>query len=198
MKSWSQLKNCCRQSLLIHYDPSLPLQLSCDASSYGIGAVLSHVFQGAVHPIAYASRTLTKAEQEYSQLEKEALALVFGVKKFHYYVYARKFVLLTDQTPLETIFGPKTGILAIAAARLQRWAVTLSAYSFSLQYRPSAQNVDADCLSRLHIQQPGTDGAKENFLVLRLDSMPVCSKQIAEETAWDLVFRPVVQYILSG
>lgn len=184
--------------ILTHYNPSWPVQLSCDASAYGIGAVLSHILQGQVHPIAYASRTLTKAEQGYSQLEKEALALVFGVKRFHYYVYARNFTLLTDHKPLETIFGPKTGIPAIAAARLQRWAVTLSAYAFSLQYRPSAQNVDADCLSRLPLQQPGRDAAEENFLLLRLDSMPVCSKQIAEETARDPVFRQVVQHICQA
>jgi len=61
--------------VLVHYDPDLPLKLDCDASAYGIGAVLSHVFaNGAERPIAHASRTLTQAEKGYAQLEKEALS----------------------------------------------------------------------------------------------------------------------------
>ena len=70
-------------ALLVHYDPTKPLILSCDASQYGVGAVLSQVCNGDEKPVAYASRTLTNAERNYSQLEKEGLALIFGVKKFH-------------------------------------------------------------------------------------------------------------------
>lgn len=185
--------------ILAHYDPSLPLQLSCDASAYGVGAVLSHIFSdGQIRPIAYASRTLSRAEKGYSQLEKEALALVFGVKKFHYYVYARHFVLLTDHKPLATIFGPKTGIPAIAAARLQRWAVGLSAYSFSLKFRPSTQNADADCLSRLPITQSMVEEQEESFFDLRFDTMPINSNDIARETSRDATLRTVTHHILSG
>ena len=69
--------------ILAHYDPSLPLRMAGDASTYGIGAVLSHVFpDGREHPIAYASHTLSPTEQNYSQIEKEALSLVFGVHNF--------------------------------------------------------------------------------------------------------------------
>ena len=75
-------------SLLVHYDSSKPLLLACDVSPKGLGAVLSHVMEvGQERPIAYASRTLTPAEQGYSQLEKEGLAVVFGVKKFHNCIY---------------------------------------------------------------------------------------------------------------
>ena len=78
--------------VLVHYDPDLPLKLDCDASAYGIGAVLSHTFpNGEEKPIAYASRTLSKAERGYSQLEKEALSLIYGVKKYHQYLYGRRF-----------------------------------------------------------------------------------------------------------
>ena len=82
------------ETLLVHFDPTLQLALSCDASPYGLGAVLSHVCEdGSDKPIAYASRSLAPAEKKYSQLEKEGLAIVFGVKKFHQYLYGRKFVV---------------------------------------------------------------------------------------------------------
>ena len=68
--------------VLAHYDPSLPIKLDCDASAVGLGAVLSHTFpDGTERPIAYASRTLSAPERNYSQIEKEGLALVWGVKK---------------------------------------------------------------------------------------------------------------------
>ena len=67
----------------MHYDTDLPLVLAADASSYGVGAVISHMLpSGEEKPIAFASRTLTRSEKNYAQLEKEALTLVFGVKNF--------------------------------------------------------------------------------------------------------------------
>ena len=70
--------------ILAHYDPSKKLKLAADASAYGIGTVLSHIFtNGCERPIAYASRTLSKAEQRYAQIDKEALGLIFGVRHFH-------------------------------------------------------------------------------------------------------------------
>lgn len=88
-------------SILTQYCETLPLVLACDASPYGVGAVLSHRFpNGSEAPVAFFSRTLAPAKRNYSQLDKEALALIAGVKRFHDYIYGRHFTLITDHKPL--------------------------------------------------------------------------------------------------
>ena len=82
----------------------------------------------------YASRTLSQAETGYAQIEREALAIFFAVQKFHQYLYGREFVLVTDHRPLCTIFGHDQAIPSLAAARMQRWALILSAYQYTIQY----------------------------------------------------------------
>jgi len=76
-------------------------------------------------PIAYASRSLTKAERNYSQIEREALSIVWGIKKFHNYLYLNTFTLITDHKPLTTIFNPSKALPIVASVRIQRWAIFL-------------------------------------------------------------------------
>ena len=138
-KAFTEAKEALVSStVLTHYDRDLPLTLAEDASAYGIGAVISHVIpDGSEHPIAFASRTLTSSVQNYAQLEKEALSLIFGVKKFHQYLYGRRFTLITDHKPLLTILGPKKGIPSLAAAR------------YDIKFKDTLSHANADSLSRL-------------------------------------------------
>ena len=96
-KVFQEVKEKLSTAEVLAHDPQVPIQLAGDALSYAIGAVLSHVFaDGTERPVAYASRTLLPNEQNYAQVEKEALSLNFGVQKFHQYIYGREFTLVTD------------------------------------------------------------------------------------------------------
>lgn len=120
----------------MNYNPELPILLACDSSSYGVGAVLSHRLpDGSYRPIAFASRSLNSVEKNYSQTEKEALALVWGVKKFNIYLYGRKFTLITDHRPLTSIFNPSKAVSSTTANRLQRYAIFLAGYQYDIQFK---------------------------------------------------------------
>ena len=140
----------CSAKVLTFYDPAKPIHVACDASPYGVGAVLSPVSEeGTELPVAYASRTLTNAERNYSQFDREALAVVFAMGKFHNYLFGRAFTVITDHKPLLGVFSKGKAIPLMASSRVIRWAVKLLAYDFILEYRPGSRNQNADCLSRL-------------------------------------------------
>ena len=84
----------CTDMVLVHFDPSLRIGISCDAFNVGIGAVLFRRFQdGQERPIASASKTLTESQRKYNQKQKEALAIVFALRKFHQHLYGQKCIL---------------------------------------------------------------------------------------------------------
>ncbi|XP_061774106.1 uncharacterized protein K02A2.6-like [Nerophis ophidion] len=191
--------------VLVHYDPRLPLSLACDASAYGIGAVIQHTTpDGHEHPIAYASRTLSPAEKNYSQIEKEALSLVFGVKKFHQYLWGRKFDLISDHKPLLALFGERKGLPTMAAARIQRRAIILSAYDYHMTYRRSEEHGNADGLSRVPLPETKDTDTEtmtaciNALLYEHLEEAPLSEKQISKATRKDTELSKLHRYIMEG
>ena len=137
-------------TVLAHFHPSLPVGISCDASETGLGAVLFHRYpDGSERPVANVSKTLSDTQRRYSQIQKEALAIVFALHKFHQFLYGRQFILVTDHKPLLSLFGPNKATPALAANRLARWALLLNQYNYSIEYRKTSLHGNADALSRL-------------------------------------------------
>ena len=184
--------------VLAHYDTTLPVSLASDASQYGVGALISHLMpDGTEHPIAYGSRTLTKAEKNYAQIEREVAAIIFLVSKSssRIYNYGRKFTLITDHKPLTTIFSPKSSLPALAAARLQRWAIILLAYQYKVEFCATDKHTNADCLSRLPLGVTTEDAITKSaslFNLQQIDSLPVKSEKIAQFTANDPIRSKVI------
>ena len=202
-KAFQQAKEALTSSrVLAHYNPDLPVILDCDASPYGVGAVLSHQLEeGVIKPIAFASRSLSPAEKKYSQLDKEGLAIVFGVKKFHQYLAGRTFSIYSDHKPLQHIFAEDRPIPAMTSARIQRWALTLSAYNYTITYKPGSQHGNADLLSRLPLPGAPKEVPLPGDTIQLLDSLeisPISAAQIRKWTARDPILSKIIEVLLSG
>ena len=187
-----------KNTLLLHYDISKQLILATDASAYGLGAVISHrICDGTERPISIASRSLNSAERNYSQIEREVLAIVYGVKKFHLYLLGRSFTLVTDHKPLTKILGSKTGIPSIAAARMQRWALHLAGYQYRIQFKSSKENANADALSRLPVDSAKSSHSDEVPInMMSIKEFPVTASKIAEATRKDPILAKVYDSVL--
>ncbi|XP_041971651.1 uncharacterized protein K02A2.6-like [Aricia agestis] len=202
------------EQVLAHFDPRAKLVLTVDASPTGLGAILSQFCHGSVErPIAFASRTLTSAEKKYSQIQKEATAIIFGVRRFHQYLYGRAepFILRTDHKPLLSIFSPSRGIPEVTANRLQRYAMFLAAYNYVIEYVRSADN-NADYFSRAPVgaTPPGATRDAEgsepsdyeeraayvNFVVE--GSLPVTLQRLREETVKDPILSKVTHFLMTA
>ncbi|CEP07164.1 hypothetical protein, partial, partial [Parasitella parasitica] len=126
---------------LVYPNPNWPYDLHCDGSNTGLGACLVQNSK----PIAFASKTLTSAEQNYSTTEKECLAIVWALQHFHPYIYGAQLNIYTDHLALKSILATK-----LPRGRIARWIVALQEYHpYTIIHKKGLLNVDADALSRI-------------------------------------------------
>lgn len=209
--AFSQFKKILLSDLLLtHYDPSLPIMIAADASSTGIGCVAYHTHQDqSVKAFYHSSRRLTSAEQKYSQIEKEGLGIIFAVKKFHRYIWGRRFTIFTDHRPLLCIFGGKKGVPVHTANRLQRWAIILLGYDFEIKFIGTDDFGHADVLSRLIAEQPRssedmviaqvTAEEERSIIEQNLSAFsPFTFEAIRQATVDDETMQLISKYISSG
>jgi hypothetical protein len=154
--AWESIKSTlASQPVLTIYDPDKKITLQVDASKHGLGAI---IFQDN-KPIAYASKSLSKTEENYAQIEKELYAIVFGCERFHQYIYGHHNVLVqSDHKPLETIMKKP---LASAPPRLQRMLLRLQKYSIKVVHVPGKQIPVADTLSRKSLPPEPRDATED-------------------------------------
>ena len=197
-KAFQNAKTCpVSAPVLAHYDSDFPLVLAADASTYGLGAVLSHTYSnGSDHPVAFASRTPSSSEQNYSQVEKETLALMFRICKFHQYVSRRRFTLVTDYQPLLSILGPEWGVTPLAAACMQRWALILSAYTYDISYYSTKDHANADGLSCLPLHGGAEDCAvvQKHTAVRHIEALPLRVGELDRATQHDPMLAKLHRY----
>src|SRR5690606_21676552 len=152
-------------------------------------------------PICFASRTLSETERRYSQLNKEALAIVFAVQKFYSYLCGTTFTIYTDHQPLLGIFNPKKPIPQMVSPRLMRWCIILASFNYTLQYRQGSKNGNADTLSRLPIpvQHAETLYPAEVFLLREdIGDFPITNQHIREWTNGDKLLTEVRRSVHTG
>ncbi|UYV64196.1 PTPN23 [Cordylochernes scorpioides] len=141
-KDMERIKDLLKQApTLKYYDPNKDVVLSVDASQHAIGAVLLQEDR----PIAYASSALNDAQRHYPQIEKEALAIKFGCKKFHTYIYGKSLLIETDHRPLESIYKKPMDKMP---PRLQKIFMEINQYGPNIKYKSGKELLIADLLSR--------------------------------------------------
>lgn len=212
---WSWTRNCQQAfeilktmltagDTLVHYDLKKPLFMTCDASQYGLGAVLEHRMEdGTLRPIMFASRTMSGHERNYSQIDKEAAAIVFGLQKFYQYIFGRKVTIRTDHKPLLGIFDPCKPIPNVISPRMLRWTLLLNSYDYEIKYIEGTKIGNADALSRW--PSPGckvNEEENEEINVLLINETPVellmTARDVAKLSSKDENLSKILFWIRNG
>ena len=184
-----------KKIILPYFDRNKETILQTDASKKGFGAVILQEEQ----PIYYASRALTSAEKNYQNLEREAQAAVWGMEKFHYFLYGRKFILQTDQKPLVSIFRKH---MIDVSPRIQRITIRAWQYEFEPQHIAGRNNVISDALSRVTPLEFQDSNADKDILAvnfLQYSSIEEREKdEVLQETLKDKELQSLKQYISTG
>ena len=179
-KAFETLRECLITPPIVSFpDFEKEFLIFTDASNYGIGAVLSQIQNGEEVVIAYSSRHLNAAEKNYSAIEREALAIVYGVKRYRHYLQDEKFEIISDHRPLQWLEAHKD-----EKSRLGRWAIELSAVKYKIRYKPGKEHANADFFSRIRVV---TTEERTNF-----------TDNIIEEQKKDELCSKIILYLDEG
>ena len=185
------------EPVLALFNPTLPTRVEVDASGTGLGAVLMQKHDGDEwRPMYYASRKLTGPETRYTTIEREALAIVWGLQRFRSFITGLSVTVLSDHKPLLQVFD-RAYNLSAASVRVQRLILKVQDLHYQVQFRPGKFNVLADALSRFP-----TEPADTSFLVVQAIScadglLPDQRRKIAAKTAQDETLCAVRQALLT-
>eukprot|EP00057_Strongylocentrotus_purpuratus_P007302 XP_011661776.1 PREDICTED: uncharacterized protein K02A2.6-like [Strongylocentrotus purpuratus] len=182
--------------ILKYYDLKDEVTIQCDASEKGLGATLLQNGQ----PVYYASRALTKTEQNYAQIEKECLAIVYSAERFDQFIQGRKVTIMTDHKPLVPIFSKA---LNSAPKRLQRMLLRLQKYDIELTFCPGKDMLIADWLSRAFL--PDTESCDRIYAEIeqinQTDYVRIrdaTSLQLQKETLRDPAMQTLTSIVMNG
>jgi hypothetical protein len=201
IQSFQQLQSILTEEPVLQYpDFTKPFIVTTDASGFAIGAILSQGKVGEDKPIAYASRTLSDSEQNYSTIERELISIIWACKHFRPYLLGRNFTIVTDHKPLTWMFNVKD-----PSSRLLRWRLLLEEYNYTISYKAGKRNVNADALSRNPVVMTVMIASKEkqNKILKEMHECPVGGHQGVQRTyerlklyvTWPGMFKHVENYV---
>jgi len=191
--AFNKLKNILSSNPVVKpFDINEKCILTTDASKVSIGSVLMQNNR----PVIYASRKLTKAEQNYSNIEREALAIFWSVRRLKNFLLGNHFEINTDHKPLIRIFAPDKTTKDQISPRLERWSLAMSRYSYNIKYVPGSEISHADALSRLDMseREDNTKLPQVHFISSNL----VSETEIADETKMDEFLQGIITRMKTG
>ena len=201
-QAFGVLKDLLRSdTVMAYFDPNKPAYLDVDASPVGLGAILVQPNkEGQDKVVAYGSCALNKAEQNYPQIEREGLAVVWGLEHFHDYVFGEPVTVYTDHEPLESIYGNPNKKLS---GRLERWSLRLQPYHVTIRYK-KGKGKPSDYLSR-HTSSRNYSGRQSkiaeeyvNFLTSEAVPKSMTLEEIREASDNDPTLSKVKEFMKSG
>ncbi|UYV61718.1 K02A2.6-like [Cordylochernes scorpioides] len=189
----------CRRRRTTGYEDRTRLGTTVVSKNRYNGVILSHRNDRKEEfPIAFVSRTLTEAKKRFSQLEKKALTINFGVEKFRQYLLGQKFVLVTDNRPLINIFSPHKPIPICASSRIKIWSLKLAAFNYNVEFRKTSDNSNVDALSRLESSVRGSLDEDQVLLLRKTNEVPFSFMEVANETPQDKILSIVLRNVREG
>ena len=190
-------KELCANPLVQPFSLQKETTVTTDGSEKAPGGVLSQ--EG--HPVIYVLRKLTPVEQNYSNIEREALAIVFVFTRLKQFLLGRRYTLQTDHKPLEYLFAPDEEMPRTASARITRWAIALMGFDYELKYTPGEQIPHTDALSRMDFDENELDNDGVCFAINNIyfaQSDLVNQAEIKTEHGTNRLYQDTMKRIKSG